>query len=257
MPENEKNFKDSNNTDEQDKTGISQDPKARKLFGVLLLVGVAAIGFGAFQLYNVINSPFAGRVSLDEVSLTEEEVATIDELQYVDTDNDTLSDYDELFRYNTSPFLSDSDSDGQTDAQEISANSDPNCPEGKDCAVFANNSDTNSSAASATDIEQLRETLKNAGAPEYVLDNTSDEDLQALYEDTINDRSNTGSLLDNSNVASGTDLVSADSLQQLTTAEIRELLIAGGISESSLNDVAEDTLRAIFLEAVSEEYGLK
>lgn len=47
-------------------------------------------------------------------------------LQGLDTDGDTINDYDELYVYYTNPFLSDTDNDGATDYWEILANSDPN-----------------------------------------------------------------------------------------------------------------------------------
>lgn len=54
-----------------------------------------------------------------------------------DTDRDGLSDYAELYLYRTSPYLADSDSDGQPDSIEIAQGSDPNCPSGQNCAGFA------------------------------------------------------------------------------------------------------------------------
>ena len=51
-------------------------------------------------------------------------------LRSQDTDEDGLSDWDELNVYITSPYLADSDSDGIKDGEEISAGTDPNCPTG-------------------------------------------------------------------------------------------------------------------------------
>jgi hypothetical protein len=55
-----------------------------------------------------------------------------------DTDHDGLNDYAELSIYKTSPYLSDSDSDGIPDAIEIAQGSDPNCPVGQTCGAIAN-----------------------------------------------------------------------------------------------------------------------
>lgn len=61
------------------------------------------------------------------------DLKTMQELKLKDTDHDGISDYDEIYVYKTSPYLGDSDSDGLSDAEEIAKNSDPNCPQGKNC----------------------------------------------------------------------------------------------------------------------------
>jgi len=47
-------------------------------------------------------------------------------LDDMDTDNDGLNDYDELFVYYTNPFVNDTDNDGVTDWEEVQTGSDPN-----------------------------------------------------------------------------------------------------------------------------------
>ncbi|NNM11613.1 MAG: hypothetical protein HKO60_06770, partial [Pseudomonadales bacterium] len=44
----------------------------------------------------------------------------------VDSDADSLSDYDEVYSYNTNPNAADSDGDGYSDAEEIAVGRDPN-----------------------------------------------------------------------------------------------------------------------------------
>lgn len=65
---------------------------------------------------------------------SEEEAAQIAEQRRLDTDFDTVNDYDELYVYKTSPYLNDSDSDGLTDGAEIAAGQDPNCAPDSPCA---------------------------------------------------------------------------------------------------------------------------
>ncbi|MFA6551789.1 MAG: hypothetical protein WCV41_04660, partial [Patescibacteria group bacterium] len=96
--------------------------------------------------------------------LTAEEIAglrenkadgNVDVLRTQDTDKDGLSDYDELYFYNTSPYLEDTDSDGIADKTEIEKGQDPNCPLGQECFSSETqtspdeNSSVQSSAASS------------------------------------------------------------------------------------------------------------
>jgi hypothetical protein len=56
-------------------------------------------------------------------------------LDNADTDNDGLSDYEELNVYGTSPYLPDTDSDGLLDKDELDNGTDPLCVEGEVCGV--------------------------------------------------------------------------------------------------------------------------
>lgn len=55
------------------------------------------------------------------------------EIKLTDTDNDGLTDWDEINVYNTSPYLPDSDSDGYLDGEEVEREDDPNCHNNKSC----------------------------------------------------------------------------------------------------------------------------
>ena len=46
----------------------------------------------------------------------------------IDTDNDGLDDYSEVFMYGTSPIFTDTDSDGYTDGQEVQNGYNPKGP---------------------------------------------------------------------------------------------------------------------------------
>jgi hypothetical protein len=45
-----------------------------------------------------------------------------------DSDGDTLSDFEEIFRFGTDPFNPDTDGDGSDDGQEVDSNTDPTDP---------------------------------------------------------------------------------------------------------------------------------
>lgn len=114
-----------------------------------------------------------------------------------DTDKDGLLDYDELYVYNTSPYLPDSDGDGSRDGEEIEKNTDPNCPPGKECERaeeenLKNGPSPESLKGLIPDIgddtvffpkaEQLRTMLKEAGVDEALFNTLSDSELEALFQ---------------------------------------------------------------------------
>ena len=100
---------------------------------------------------------------------------------------------------------SDSDSDGISDGDEIKNNTNPNCPQGKDCSLVspALNSGMASTSANAnlqvnasqadaagllageSDVKALRQMLSDAGLDKNILDQISDEVLLNTYKDMI------------------------------------------------------------------------
>lgn len=104
--------------------------------GVLCVAGVAALAFSAIRVRDALIGPFTTDVqTLVELQRqfgpTEAEIA--DEQRRTDTDGDGVNDYDELHVYLTSPYLRDSDSDGEADNIEIAKGTDPNCAKGQTC----------------------------------------------------------------------------------------------------------------------------
>lgn len=129
----------------------------------------------------------------------------------IDSDGDGLLDWEEEEIYQTSPYLEDSDGDGYTDKEEIDSGNDPNCPRGEDCYNSENNSpdsegvlatssgqtglETGDLSAQEEAVkslmegqatpETLRETLKEAGMNEEVLNNLTDEQLMESYSEVL------------------------------------------------------------------------
>ncbi len=139
-------------------------------------------------------------------------------LANADTDKDGLTDNEERSLYNTSPFLEDSDSDSQSDRQEIENGTDPNCATGQDCetqaaplntannvvATSTINSDittTESSTAGDDDLQlmmsgqanvaQLRVMLLDSGADANMLQQLSDEELLKTYQEMMAEQGTT------------------------------------------------------------------
>ena len=298
MPNKFDNKKESPNSLNlsKEKEPESKILSSKKVFSVVFIVCLAAIILGFFRLGSLIKSPFAPSSNSSNLNLdllNTSQIATLAELQNKDTDSDGLSDYDELYVYNTSPYLADSDSDGFSDKEEIDSGNDPNCPAGEDCTgqtgtVNSNlNSNTNtnnslsntnsslsntSSSLATGDISaaQLRETLKNAGAPEDVLNATDDATLMQFYQQALQEQNtnlninsqtvnlNTNSQTTNLNTNNAVNLninaslLNLESLQNLSASEIRDLLVASGVDSGTLSSLDDATLKAIFSQAISE-----
>lgn len=260
----------------------------RKLFSLLLVLGAAALFFGIFQTINAIRGPFQGTKETNEQALGETG-STISSLSKKDTDVDGLSDFDELYSYQTSPYLADSDSDGRTDQEEVFGGTDPNCMQGKTCsplediALSGTNTNTNVDASNSNlsppantntgaqagdvTIAELRTALKSAGAPAATIDGLSDAELLSLYQEisgsaatplsnaanTFAQNTNT-TLSANGNANQALPLtngtVDQTALQNFTPAQIREFLKAGGADENLLNQVDDETLRSIFQQSL-------
>jgi hypothetical protein len=128
--------------------------------------------------------------------------------QEKDTDGDGLTDYDELYKYGSSPYLMDTDGDGYTDQTEVLNNTSPVCAVGADCSQGTGDSSSNlfddvmpdeqadTSGASLEDIQaamheltidEIRSLLIEAGADEEQLAGISDEDLQAMFLEVMSD----------------------------------------------------------------------
>lgn len=138
-------------------------------------------------------------------------IVDIAALKTKDTDGDGLSDYDELYVYKTSPYLTDTDSDGIPDNKEIQTGTDPNCPEGKTCDGSTQDlSNTNTDVPvfnaapppgsvtplSSTDIEaQLRQAVPvdklrqllvtQGGLTQAQVDQLDDATINQIYEETL------------------------------------------------------------------------
>src|SRR3989339_859876 len=149
-------------------------------FVLLMVFGILTISIGFMQMRNTIYNPFvikptgllSSQIFMDEAT----------KLQQLDTDNDTLSDYEELEFYNTSPYLPDTDSDGTDDNIEIENGTDPLCPEGQDCAILI---DTGSPSE---EFEADSPILESSGAADFLEilgDSATDQDQLSIELETL------------------------------------------------------------------------
>lgn len=262
--------KDEGSNNEQRETNENQYSKRVLLF--VFCVGIGALVLGGVQLRKNIKNPFnlLPPTKTAQANLNKPSNDTLLALQAKDTDKDGLSDYDELYAYQTSPYIADSDSDGISDKDEVTKGTNPNCPEGKICGIISANSNTNltqnANSQAATNsgqvtAAQLRQALLAAGVSQTDLDAVDDATLLQNYQDiaaeeqTQNNNTNqvnvnSGSTT-NSNVNSSAGL-SVETLQNLSPSEIRTFLKLGGVDEATLNQYDDATLKAVYLQAIQE-----
>lgn len=235
-----------------------------KLLVGLIILSVFTLVFGFFRLRESIIGPF--RLPKIETSqITDEELHQI--LAQKDTDLDGLSDEDEIFRYHTSVFLDDSDSDGYNDKEEVEASSDPLNPESTPFRKVAenknlegNNAEQKKALTEGMSPAEIREFLIKAGISRETVEKVDDETLKNLYNETvketgINPKEFSANELEEidwsqiiKNNSSGEN--SSQNAQTLSAEQIRQLLILAGMNSEILKTVDDETLKKVFFEAL-------
>ncbi len=177
---------------------------------VLLLVFAMTFGLGAARLYYQIRKPFVPKTEISGGTKKDEFLGLIadkdlqkEQLKTIDTDGDSLSDFDELYIYRTSPYVKDTDSDGEDDKIEISKGQDPNCAQGKQCGeVVLSPKESEQSTApppvggsgaiqqgipdlNTITPQQIRELLTKQGVPQDALQNISDKELVEKFKQIV------------------------------------------------------------------------
>jgi hypothetical protein len=169
---------------------------------VVLLIGVVGLGIGVMQWRGSFKSVFA--TSFERFRTPEQiEAERVEAMKSKDTDADGLNDFEESYVYLTSPYLTDSDSDGEDDRKELAAGEDPNCPKDKDCGAFTSDyaalvSASGTDATSLVDQEQvilqqlmnptpdqIRQLLLQSGVKAEDLEGIDDATLLELYRQSL------------------------------------------------------------------------
>lgn len=249
--------------------GIKNEPeKERRIkIGVTILVVlcvVAVLGI-IWQYPKYLRAPFA-RYGQDIglwKSQIEEDAEKIAAMKAADTDDDGLTDYDETYLYGTSSYLADSDSDGFSDKEEISSGNDPNCAAGKICPKITEEGVAKAEPTVAPPVEEelggllagtataeeVRDALRQAGVDDATLNKLDDKTLLELYNETL---SEAGGATAGGNTNTNSVLPTNVNVNEMTPAELRELLRQAGVGESTLNSVDDATLMKIFEETVNK-----
>ncbi len=191
-------------------------------FVSLLIFALLTVSFSFLHLRNTVYGRFVIQPKTTDLQLGEYDETV--RLQSIDTDKDTLSDYDELYMYSTSPYLPDTDSDKRADATEIAEGTDPLCPEGTVCTDEEFGSGV---AVSTTPASPL---LEGAGTPDEILLNSQ---IGGTGNGAIDPEAVTAILKD--------------------TKKLRELILnTGKISKEDLDRIDDVTLQKMAEEMIKE-----
>jgi len=214
---------------------------------VIAVIGIGVLVFGFWQFRSTVEIPLPKFPdNQDELSeLTQD--PRDESLKNVDSDQDGLSDYEETYVYETSPYLNDSDSDGYLDKEEIENGYDPNCPAGENC--FGQDFDTDqapfaeqpaaeqaqSQGAEMTPDQIRQELLKTGLVDEQTLNSIDDETLLEYYNQIINKQTEPDTMAD---------------LNQYTPDQIRQLLMENGMTAEEVNAIDDETLTQMYEESL-------
>ncbi|MDO8571425.1 MAG: hypothetical protein Q7R79_02000 [bacterium] len=238
--------------------------------GVLLFLLLGVFFYGAQNIIAKVKQPFdfpdapdsSKRLS-DILQEATDEDTNAYQLKAVDTDGDTLSDYDELYIYRTSPYLADTDSDGYKDNEELAKGYDPNCPSGRDCTgndVAKKDSDLLAGlkpesvkqleALRNATPEEIRKLLKEKkGYTDEQLNAIDDKTLVEMYQKGIDEA--TAKTTEAEKQGANTAVLNP---YTMTPAQIREMIkTSGRISEDQLNKIDDATLLNQFQEVLKKK----
>jgi hypothetical protein len=215
---------------------------------------LAGIIFGFVHFRGQIAAPFLRSPANNPAVTLENNPANTDllGLSQRDTDQDGLSDFDELNIYRTSPYLADSDSDGVSDQQEIARGNDPNCPTGQNCLGFSDLNSARTAPIEAAPVltgeatpDELRALLRQAGISDSVINNLSDQEIFAAYQEVLYGDSSTVSPVD------PVIEISENEVANITPDQIRRLLREqAGISDEVLSQISDAQLLEFFYSAL-------
>lgn len=210
---------------EREEFSLQQRPvltrEQKVAYAVVVSCGVLAVVLGFLYIGKHLKSPFTITYEGSHI-LTSDEKKTqeIERQKKADTDDDGINDYDELYIYDTSPYLEDTDSDGLADAVEISSNGDPNCALGQTCVEasdeeIANTADptgglaessADAAAQAAIQLDELKKMLESlqpseirtmlieSGADANEINQMSDEEILELYQTVLQQLETSGDL---------------------------------------------------------------
>ena len=224
----------------------NHDLPVKTVMWSLAVLGCISLVFGGLRWFTSLRIPFAleGEVVQANVNSNTNQTVSLLELKQKDTDGDGLDDYNELYLYETSPYLPDTDSDGVPDGTEIANSTNPNCPTGQDCtlAVPASQQTVVSLPDSADNLttEQLRGLLLQAGLTQEEVNAVDDATLTDLYNQVLREKSAT--IADVNTEDNLEDLQLNQEAPDYSAADIRQLLKDQGVTNEELSNISDTEL---------------
>jgi hypothetical protein len=194
---------------------------------VFILLGCAAMVFGAMRMGQVITGPFKKDTTLQYRTIAQQQDEAEQKLKTQDSDKDGITDYDEMRIFRTSPYLDDSDSDGILDGVEIAQSTDPNCPKGHTCRE-ASKEDASAAPAPASGGTAVAPAVPGADVIAQAITETFG-DVQTLTPEKI-----------------------AVELKKMSTTDLRTFLVKIGIPAASLEKADDATLRTLLQQTMEE-----
>ena len=225
--------------------------------GVLVLCGLIVLLVFWQMKYNLLlEIPLFGEGELAFEQVEQNILELEDEqLKLQDSDEDGLTDYEELRIYGSSPFIADTDSDGLSDFEEITSGSDPNCPQGLDCFGPRVEQESIEDVLESpefqeilADPEQIRALLIETGADPELVNSLDEQTLQIMAQEALLSASQPVG----DPTPEPTDEPTQEELAALSTMSpeaIRIMLFEiGAFSQEELNEVSDEELKGAIQE---------
>ncbi len=237
----------------EEKNATNLDSQPKMVLGFLIVIGIITIILGFWRLNNYLKTPFIINYQTTVADLKERltNIRSSTISKFTDTDHDGLTDYDELNIYKTSPYLEDSDSDGD----EIAQNKNPNCPEGQNCITYANlnnNVNINGLLQNYPDLtgqenvaQIIRQSLLASGVSEQELAQVDDATLIQLYLETAQEEEG----FQNANLSMPAGLTK-EQLANFNVEQIKQVLISNGVNEDDLKQLSDEQIMAAWQEVI-------
>lgn len=207
------------------------------VFAVLIVI------LWSVQLKNSIYGPLNGMTNTAnpaDSALTNDQTASDLALKNKDTDGDGLSDYDEKYVYNTSPYIADYDSDGIPDGVEVKNGTDPNCPTGRICSGSGFNDQSASSSVPTLSTDTLNNLSSQSAALNDILNQFNAANPTGVPATPPAADSGAGSLTAEQKQA----------LKNIDVASLRQLLLQNGMDKATLDQISDTELMQSYNETL-------
>lgn len=215
----------------------------RVALGAIILGGFIALIFAFPYVGGHITGPAA--LAPKTVLTPEEQTTQADlALRTKDTDQDELSDYDEMYIWNTSPYLSDTDSDGYTDKEEVESGNNPNCPKGKNCVVASSTAEGFQPGSA--------DAVTGGGVDPFDLIPPSTQ-TELFGGQSITDQIFGNQIPGDEQVSQQEDMDAlVQSLSEFSADDLRKLLLENGVPESVVNNLDDETITGLYQQSLTD-----